>query len=309
MSTDLRLESLPLLVVSEIDRPLDFVCVGLSVWCPSVVLFHKTRLLRTINPPQLRSSVSFSIDYKKGAVHVCRSSPNHTLQMRAPPTLSTPQHSWAHVKPPNVPHLSPLPSTVSVVPAFILPPRWSDAEHVLPRNFNTVMRHNSSTSPLTTSSHSAMFDRSTLVSTLPSPRPSITEISCSTPTVYHDNNGTLMCHSDQKIKCARKGSASANSPRPIHQIFPLCSQVENIPILQLAPSVSDLYRSPCNNNKSKTRHSALSSPTKSTHINDVPLLILPSSLPSIGDDISALCLSSAVCRKWKRRVQDNHAQI
>ena len=222
----------------------------------------------------------------------------NTPNMPTPPTLSTPQHSCARVNPPNISHLSPLPSTISPVPTFILPPPCSHPEQVLPHNLNSAMSHNSSTSPLTTSSHSAMFDRSTLVSTLPSPRVSITEIChCSfIPTVGHDNNGTSICDSDRKLKCTRKHSASEKSPRPLHHTFPLCSPVNNIPTLQLPLSVSDAYCSPYNNHKPQTQHSALSSPTTSTHIDDVASLILPSSLPSISDEISALCLRSAV---WK----------
>ena len=217
----------------------------------------------------------------------------NTPEMHTPPALSTPQHSCAPVKPPNIPHSSPLPSTISLVPTFILPPPCSHVEPVLPRNLITAMSHNSSTSPHTTSSHFAMFDRPTLVSTLPSSRASITEICHCTPTVGHDNNGTSICNSDRKLKCTRKHSASGKSPHPIHHIFPICSPLENIPILRLPPSVSDAYCSPYNNNQSQTRDSALSLPTTSTHIDNVPSLIRPSSLPSIGDNISALCFPSA----------------
>ena len=217
----------------------------------------------------------------------------NTLKMPTPPTLSTPQHSCAPSKPPKVSHLSPLPSTISPVPAFILPLPCLEAEQVLPHNIDTAMRDNSSTSPLAPSSNTAMFDRSTLVSTLPSPGTSLTEICHCTHTVGHDNNGTSICDSDKKLKCTRKRSSSGKSPRPVHHIFPLCSPLENIPILRLPPSVPDAYY---DNSKPQTRHSALSSSTTSTHINDVPSLIPPSSLPSIGDDISALCLPFTV---WK----------
>ena len=234
-----------------------------------------------------------ALTIKTGAVHVSRLHQN-TLEMPTAPSLSTLQHSYAPVKPPNISHLSPLPSTTSSVPTLILPSPCSDAEQVLPRNLSTAMRRKSSTSPVTTSSHSAIFDRSTLVSTLPSPRASMNEICHCTPTLSHDNYETSTCDSGQKLKCTRKRSASGKSPCLIRHIFPLCSPVENIPILQLPPSVSEAYCSPYSNNKSQTQDSALSSPAKSTHINDVPKFILLSSLPSISDDISALCLRSAV---------------
>ena len=214
--------------------------------------------------------------------------------MSTPPSLSTPQNSCAPNKPPNISRSSPLPSTISLASTLILPPSCSDAEQVLPHNLNTAMRLNSSTSPDITSSHSAMFDRSTFDSTLPLPRASITEVCYCTPKVNHDNNGTSICDSDQQLKCTRKRSALAKSPRPIHQMLQLWSPVENIPILLLPPTVSDVYCSPYNNKKSQTRDSALSSSTTSTHSNDVPSLILPSSLPPIGDDICALCLRFAV---------------
>ena len=226
----------------------------------------------------------------------------NTPQMTTPPTLSTPQHSCAPVEPPKMSHVSPLPSTISPVPTFfILPPPCSDAEQMLPQNLNAAMRHNSSTSSPTTSSHSAMFDRPTLVSTLPSPGTSMTEICHCTPTVGHVNNGMLISDSDRKLKCTRKRSAAGKSSRPIHCTFPLCSPVDNIPVLQLPPSVSDAYCSPYNNNMPRTQDSTLSSPTTSTHVNDVPWLIPPSSLTSIGDDISALRLRSAVWEEWKNK--------
>ena len=53
VSTDLRLESLPLLAVSEIERPLVFVCVGIFVRYPSHILFYKCRPEPRINSPQI----------------------------------------------------------------------------------------------------------------------------------------------------------------------------------------------------------------------------------------------------------------
>ena len=216
----------------------------------------------------------------------------NTPEMTTHPTLSTPQHSCAAFKPPKISPLSPLPSAISPVPTLILPP-CLDAEHVLPHKLNTAMRHNSSTSSLTMSSHSEIFHRSTLVSTLQSPRACITEICNGTLTVGHDNR-TSICDSDQKLKCSRKRSASEKSTRPIHHTFRLFSPVESIPMLHLPPSVSDAYCLPSDKNKSQPRDSAVSSPITSTHVNDFPSLVLPSSLPCIGDDISALYLPRAV---------------
>ena len=94
------------------------------------------------------------------------------------------------------------------------------------------------------------------------------------------------------------------SPTYFHHQLQLYSSTQDIPYLELPPSVLDAGFLLWNSNTSQKRDSDLLSPTTPTHVSYVPCFFVPSSLQSPLNDIRTLCTSYSLAREkyesWPR---------
>ena len=206
-------------------------------------------------------------------------------------TSSTPEHSYPRSNPCKKCHLLPLPSAFHAIPILILFPACSDVEHP-PRNFNVALSPNPSPSPstLTKPSNTAPLPPSTLCSSLLSPPADVPEIHHYVHTVRINKEGTSICNSDRKLNGTPGFHHARMSPPSFHHQLQLFSPTQDIPVLELPPSVFDAGCLPCISDTSYIQDFGLLSPATPTHVNHVPHFVPSSSLQSPLDDIPTVCL-------------------
>ena len=209
--------------------------------------------------------------------------------MPTSPTSSTPEYSSALLDGSKKCHVRSLPSTFHAIPSLILPPACSDVEHP-PHNFNAAGIQNSFPSTLTTPSNTGPLLPYTRSSYLLSPPADVPQTHHCVHTVRVSKDRTSICNSGQKLNCTPEFPRTRMSPPFIHHQFQLYSSTQDIPVLELPPSVFDAGCLPSTSDTSHRVDSGLSSPTTPTHINHDPHFFAPSYLQSPLDDIPTLCL-------------------